>query len=282
MFHATAFDSTARQYWAHLMQNLAPVGSPTAAVGQAMPIDQYGVANDPAQANLLDLVMGSMLFSPTLDQDLLALILQYFESRQSELARSRDLGNAPSRSWQNPPRRTSWSPSSSGAPTSGRPPMQPGTPSTADTSAPANIDQLPQGDRTVGTFLRAALAQNGDEYEWAAGRNLNDADPDEFDCSGLVYWSLHQAGIDPNTVGGYSGAQSEGTRTISVDEALRTPGALLFYDGHVAISLGDGRTIEAMGERWGVTIDEDATDRRWTHGGLIPGMDYGGSIGVVA
>ena len=160
--------------------------------------------------------------------------------------------------------------------------MQTGAPANVDTRAPANIDELPEGDRSVGTFLRAALAQNGDEYEYGAGRNLNDANPHEFDCSGLVYWSLNQAGIDPNTVGGYSGAQSAGTRTISVEDALNTPGALLFYDGHVAISLGDGRTVEAMGEKWGVTIDEDSTDRRWTHGGLIPGMNYGGSIGVVA
>lgn len=211
-----------------------------------------------------------------IDQALLMLLVSYFE-RQSGACRScgtmRDQG-----AWRQA-RPTSWRPSGGGgAPSSAG--SGGGSVAAVDTRAPAGLDQLPQGDRTVGRFLQAALAQNGNEYEYGAGRNLNDADPDEFDCSGLVYWAMHQAGIDPNTVGSWSGAQAQGSRRISVDEALRTPGALLFKEGHVAISLGDGRTIEAMSERHGVKI-ANANGRGWSHGGLIPGMDYGGSIGVV-
>ena len=58
-----------------------------------------------------------------------------------------------------------------------------------------------------------------------------------------------------------------------VEQALRTPGALLFRPGHVAISLGDGRTIEAKGSKYGVGIFS-AHNRGWTTGGLIPGMRY--------
>ena len=68
----------------------------------------------------------------------------------------------------------------------------------------------------------------------------------------------------------------------SVDEALRTPGALLFtFDpppvrgggrppkAHVAVSLGDGRTIEAMGTKYGIKV-ADANPDRWTNAAIIP------------
>ena len=72
---------------------------------------------------------------------------------------------------------------------------------------------------------------------------------------------------------------------ISVEDALNTPGALLFkfpsepqpgqarqHGSHVAISLGDGRTMEAMGTNYGVRIAE-AGDR-FGYAALIPGMNY--------
>jgi cell wall-associated NlpC family hydrolase len=60
---------------------------------------------------------------------------------------------------------------------------------------------------------------------------------------------------------------------VSVDKALHTRGALLFRPGHVAISLGDGRTIEARGSAYGVNIFS-AQGRGWTSGALIPGLKY--------
>ena len=69
---------------------------------------------------------------------------------------------------------------------------------------------------------------------------------------------------------------------ISVDEAIATRGALLFkFPGvtdvmalksrpegaHVALSLGDGRTMEASGRNRPVGIFK-AHNREWTHGGL--------------
>jgi hypothetical protein len=66
--------------------------------------------------------------------------------------------------------------------------------------------------------------------------------------------------------------RQKGTQ-ISVDQALRTRGALLFRPGHVAISLGDGRTIEARGRNYGVNIFP-ANGRGWTAGALIPGLKY--------
>ena len=62
---------------------------------------------------------------------------------------------------------------------------------------------------------------------------------------------------------------------ISVDEGVRTLGALLFRidegpsNDHVAISLGNGTTIEARGRAFGVNVF-DAKNRGWTHAGFVP------------
>ena len=72
--------------------------------------------------------------------------------------------------------------------------------------------------------------------------------------------------------------------TMSVDQALHTPGVLLFhFDSEpqpgltseppvadVAISLGNGMTIEAKGHAYGVGVF-DATNR-FDYAGMIPGM----------
>jgi hypothetical protein len=75
---------------------------------------------------------------------------------------------------------------------------------------------------------------------------------------------------------------------MSVEEALRTPGALLFrFDSdpsgagrpsqaHVAISLGDGRTIEARGSKYGVGSFE-ANTSRFNYAAAVPQMSGPGS-----
>jgi hypothetical protein len=68
-----------------------------------------------------------------------------------------------------------------------------------------------------------------------------------------------------------------------VDQAIHTPGALLFsfnsdpnghnppVHQHVAISLGDGKTIEALGSQYGVG-SFDATPKRFQYAAVIPGI----------
>jgi cell wall-associated NlpC family hydrolase len=41
---------------------------------------------------------------------------------------------------------------------------------------------------------------------------------------------------------------------------------------HIAISLGDGRTMEARGRKYGVGIFDNAAGREWTAAGTIPGL----------
>ena len=44
-------------------------------------------------------------------------------------------------------------------------------------------------------FVREALAQAGDRYVFGAQARLDDPNPTAFDCSELVKWSAHQAGV---------------------------------------------------------------------------------------
>ncbi len=77
------------------------------------------------------------------------------------------------------------------------------------------------------------------------------------------------------------------SQLMPVDEALHTKGALLFYfsseptpgggrpsTAHVAISLGDGRTIEARGSSYGV--NEFPAAGRFNYAGMIPQMAEAG------
>jgi hypothetical protein len=96
---------------------------------------------------------------------------------------------------------------------------------------------------TLSTVLRAAAGRIGMPYRWGA------TGPTAFDCSGLVGWAYHQAGIElPRTAAQlwYAGPH--------VSYADAQPGDLLFwtYDptapgfiDHVAIYAGNGMMIVA-------------------------------------
>jgi cell wall-associated NlpC family hydrolase len=151
----------------------------------------------------------------------------------------------------------------------------PGPSAPTGPSAPANPTTPGSAARgTAEDFVQKALAQRGDRYVFGAEVNLNDKNPNTFDCSELVQWAAHQAGVTvpDGTMNQVPFFRQKGTE-ISVDKALRTRGALLFRPGHVAISLGDGRTIEARGRAYGVNIFS-AQGRGWTSGALIPGLKY--------
>ena len=137
-------------------------------------------------------------------------------------------------------------------------------------SSPGSVAASPD----LARFIDAAATQVGKPYVFGAEAALDDPDPAAFDCSELTQWAAHQAGLTlpDGAAGQYRYCRTAGT-TMSVEDALRTPGALLFsFDGepgptggepakaHVAISLGDGRTLEAKGRAYGVVVT-DADDR---------------------
>jgi cell wall-associated NlpC family hydrolase len=138
---------------------------------------------------------------------------------------------------------------------------------------------------SVDDFVAAALTQRGDPYVFGAEANFNDANPKAFDCSELVQWSAARAGIKiTDGARNQRDACRKANTLIPVEEGLRTRGALLFRidetgeHNHVAISLGNGQTMEAKGKKYGVNVFP-ANDRKWTHAGIVPGFRYprGGS-----
>jgi peptidoglycan DL-endopeptidase CwlO len=95
----------------------------------------------------------------------------------------------------------------------------------------------------VVAFLKAAESRLGLPYVWGGDG------PDVFDCSGLVQWSMAQAGIVMPRV-----AADQALTGPQVAISQLQPGDLLFYHtdptapdyiSHVAIYLGDGVMLQA-------------------------------------
>lgn len=138
-----------------------------------------------------------------------------------------------------------------------------GDPGAAGTDASTTSSANPARERMV----QFALAQRGDKYAWGGNG------PSEWDCSGLVGGATAAAGkpLTGASATQWSTCQAQG-RAISVAAGLSTRGALLFRMGspynHVAISLGNGSTIEAMGTAYGVLVAGGAASRGWTGAAL--------------
>ena len=136
----------------------------------------------------------------------------------------------------------------------------------------------------LNAFLTEAKAQVGDRFKMGAKASIRDDDPDAFDASELVKWAAGRAGVTvrDGSWHQYQQLHAEGA-AVDVAAALDTPGALVFRfpddvpedpstwrgrppGSHVAISLGDGKVLEAT--TGGVRIVEHGG--RFTHGGSIP------------
>lgn len=129
-------------------------------------------------------------------------------------------------------------------------------------------------------FVRICLQQAGDRYVYGAEAAASNPDPDAFDCSELVEWACARVGVPfPDGSTYQEDACRRAGQIISVPKAVKTQGALLFRhrgeQQHVAVSLGNGSTIEARGAAYGVGSFDAVRGRDWTAAGLIPGMVYG-------
>lgn len=143
---------------------------------------------------------------------------------------------------------------------------------------------------TADALCRIMLTQAGDPYIFGHEVRLTDPNPRAFDCSEMVEWACAQLAVKPTMPDG-SWFQvrhvKQANLLMPVGAAISTRGALLFRfssdpfnagrptSSHVAVSLGDGRTIEARSTQHGVGIFP-ALDRGWTHAGRVPGLDYAG------
>jgi peptidoglycan DL-endopeptidase CwlO len=118
-----------------------------------------------------------------------------------------------------------------------------GTWAGAGTAGTAGADGPSLSQAQVIAFLTAAESRLGMPYIWGANG------PTSFDCSGLVQWSLAQAGVVMPRV---AADQAQAGPAVSLSQLA--PGDLLFYHtdptapgyiSHVAIYLGDGEMIQA-------------------------------------
>jgi len=156
------------------------------------------------------------------------------------------------------------------------------TAKTPGRSRPAD-GPLAEGDQSPTSFLCLAGAQVGVRFRIGAEARVGDADPDAFDSSELVQWAANRTGarMPDGSWNQYKAMHRAGAVT-AVDDALSTPGALVFRFStdpfetsgrpnvsHVAISLGDGRVIEATDAGDGGVQIRDAGDR-FTHAAVIP------------
>jgi cell wall-associated NlpC family hydrolase len=168
-----------------------------------------------------------------------------------------------------------------------------GPPAPAADIRPA-APEAPAGNPARDRFLDVARAQIGDRYVFGAEVELDDPNPTTFDCSELTQWAAHQAGV---TIPDGATAQFRFLRArglvVPVEQAKHTPGALLFNfnsnpgptggedpGAHVAISTGDGRTIEAMNPSAGVRAAE--AGNRFKYAAVIPGISDGATVAVPA
>lgn len=117
-------------------------------------------------------------------------------------------------------------------------------------------------------------------YQLGNDSAYNDPDPRVLDCSSLVDWVYYNAVGRPLVPNGRSTTYSlDATcQRISVATAIATKGALLHKGaGHVEVSLGNSSTAGAHTD--GIPLDQQVTvgpttPSYWTHGNLLPGINY--------
>jgi cell wall-associated NlpC family hydrolase len=123
-----------------------------------------------------------------------------------------------------------------------------------------------KGKSTRSKFVRLLLTQQGDDYIFG-GETKGEKNPNGYDCSEFIQWAMIRLGFTDFPDG--SANQIAHASPISVRRALKMRGAALYRPGHIAISLGNGWTIEARGTDHGVG-SFPANGRGWTTGGLFP------------
>jgi hypothetical protein len=134
----------------------------------------------------------------------------------------------------------------------------------------------------IAQLVALLLTQVGGRYEWGGKVSGDVADPKEhgygMDCSGFLGWGT---AVKFHPLEGGSGQQlatcQKAGLGIGVAEGIATFGAGLWIPEngaeHVAISLGDGRTVEAHDTAEGIGIYPAAG--RFNAAAKFPGFDYG-------
>ena len=151
---------------------------------------------------------------------------------------------------------------------------------------------------TAKELVKLANRHVGEPYKlgaFAPKDNPNWKGP--WDCAEFVSWLVFQTtgmlvgctdnAANPASADAYSGAWARDAeashRPITIGQARAAAGAVLVRRpgpggiGHVALSQGDGSTVEAPSEARGV-INDQVDGRRWDLAMLVPTIDYPGTL----
>jgi hypothetical protein len=151
------------------------------------------------------------------------------------------------------------------------------------------LQARPTGDQILAT----AALHIGEPYILGARAPMSNAGwRGPWDCAEFASWCVFQtSGIlfgtqpqdDPTRADAYTGfwadQSSMSGNIVSVEDAARIPGACVLRVpgssriGHIVISDGQGRTVEAHSSARGV-IRHTLDGRRWDLGILVPGILY--------
>lgn len=135
-----------------------------------------------------------------------------------------------------------------------------GVPDT-DTDISDNYDGYePNGDSTVGNnIVKSALTKIGCKYVWGA------EGPNEFDCSGLVWWAMNENGVKFTRT--TAAVLSTMGQEIEVDDLQ--PGDIITfrtipsYVSHVGIYIGDGKMVHAPNPETPVKVEPILNSKYW-------------------
>lgn len=116
--------------------------------------------------------------------------------------------------------------------------------------------------------LADALSYMGTHYKWG-GKS-----PAGIDCSGLTFMAYYMNGV---TI--YRDAVIKpGYLVHEIEESTAKPGDLLFFPGHIALYLGDGRYVHSTGSQGGVVINSLNSSAEDFHESLRKDLYAWGSI----
>ena len=134
------------------------------------------------------------------------------------------------------------------APQPTTPAPQPTTPAPAPkpTTPAPKPDPAPSGSGQA--IVNFAMGYTGVPYVWGG------SSPSGWDCLGFVSYVFSQNGVPIRN--SYASVLSAG-RQVPYSQARA--GDILYWPGHVAISLGNGQNVGAWNESWGTRVGED----RW-------------------
>lgn len=118
-----------------------------------------------------------------------------------------------------------------------------------------------------------ALTRLGDPYVWGA------TGPNQFDCSGLVKWTLESLGY--TNVPRVTGTQQVWKLLTTVPNSAMAAGDLVFWPGHVAIAINSTQVVHAPNSHSVVRI-EDAKSAGPVGYSYIVKRIQGGNTGKVA